>query len=338
MNHNRFANIISGGLLLLVIVLVFRSADLHEYENYRWGNQTLVSGEQSFLNEVELSVSPGKEDWLIKKIDNTKNRAWINVYTFTLPWLREWLLRAKNRGIDVRVLLEKNPYNAPTINRETIQFLRQNKIAIHESHEQQFAFMHAKYMILDDSWIVATANWTRSSLSSNREFFLLGQDPSILTNLAAIFERDFTGWRGESSDIRLLAGPTNARERLVLFLDHAKKEIDIYAPSLTDEEMIKKLTEVCHDWVEVRILNAEYEESEQKYDTCLQVRTMRKPLHAKVILTDRNQGFVGSFNYTKNSLENNREVWLFIQGKKIGEIAQIFENDWQRAEVALDKK
>lgn len=93
----------------------------------------------------------------------------------------------------MRVLLEKNPYNTPTINRETIQFLRENKISFHESNEQQFAFMHAKYMILDDSWIVATANWTRSSFSTNREFFLLGQDTSILTNLAAIFDRDFTG-------------------------------------------------------------------------------------------------------------------------------------------------
>ena len=61
----------------------------------------------------------------------------------------------------------------------------------------------------------------------------------------------------------------------------------------------------------MRILNAEYEESEQKYDTCLQVRTMRKPLHAKVILTDRNQGFVGSFNYTKNSWCNKTlsSIW-----------------------------
>lgn len=58
----------------------------------------------------------------------------------------------------------------------------------------------------------------------------------------------------------------------------------------------------------MRILKAGYEENDQKYNTCLQVRIMKKPLHAKVILTDKNVGFVGSFNYTKNSLENNREV------------------------------
>lgn len=338
MNHSRFSSIINIGLLLLVIVLVFRSVDMSEYESYRWGAQSLVSGEQKFIRDIEFKISPGKEDWLIKKIDNTKHRAWINVYTFTLPWLRESLLRAKNRGVDVRVLLEKNPYNSVTINRETIQFLRENKISFHESSEKQFAFLHAKYMIFDDSWIVETANWTRSSFSTNREFFVLGSDTSILTDLSEIFQKDFTGWRGKSSDSRLLAGPTNARERLILFLDRSEKQIDIYASSLTDEEIIQKLNDMCHAGVKVRILNAEYEENTQKYDTCLQVRIMRKPLHAKVILSDVSEWFIGSFNYTKNSLENNREVWIFIHGQKIREIAQIFENDWQRAEVALDKK
>jgi len=69
-------------------------------------------------------------------------------------------------------------------------------------------------------------------------------------------------------------------------LDRLEKEIDIYAPSLTDEEIIQKLNDMCHAGVKVRILNAEYEENTQKYDTCLQVRIMRKPLHAKVILSD----------------------------------------------------
>lgn len=338
MNHRRFSSIINIALLLLVMILVFRSVDIAEYQHHRGWQKPIVSGEQLFLSDITLRISPGKEDWLIKNIDATKTRAWINVYTFTLPWLRESLLRAKRRWVDVRILLEKNPYNTVTINRETIQFLRENQLPFHESDEWQFAFMHAKYMILDQSWIVETANWTRASFSTNREFFLLGTDESILSNLATIFQTDFSGWEGASSDVRLLVGPTNARERMVLFLDSAQKEVALYAPSLTDEKIIQKLTKICHEWREVRVLVAEYEENTIQYDACLQIRIMRKPLHAKAIITDMNEAFIGSFNFTKNSLENNREVWIFIHGQKVGEIAQIFENDWQRAEVALDKK
>ncbi|MCB9806572.1 hypothetical protein H6768_01490 [Candidatus Peribacteria bacterium] len=32
--------------------------------------------------------------------------------------------------------------------------------------------MHAKFMLLDNQWIIETANWTRASFSSNREFFI----------------------------------------------------------------------------------------------------------------------------------------------------------------------
>ena len=39
---------------------------------------------------------------------------------------------------------------------------------------------------------------------------------------------------------------------------------------------------------------------------------MKKPLHAKVLLRGDGTAFVGSFNYTKNSLENNREIGIFL--------------------------
>jgi phosphatidylserine/phosphatidylglycerophosphate/cardiolipin synthase-like enzyme len=43
-------------------------------------------------------------------IDDAKNRVWVSVYTFTLPDMREALQRAKKRGVDVRVILEKFPF------------------------------------------------------------------------------------------------------------------------------------------------------------------------------------------------------------------------------------
>ena len=55
--------------------------------------------------------------------------------------------------------------------------------------------MHAKYAIIDDTWMIATANWTRSSFSKNREFFLTGDDPDILQSLIAIFQEDSVGER-----------------------------------------------------------------------------------------------------------------------------------------------
>lgn len=92
---------------------------------------------------------------------------------FTVPSLMDSLLRAKKRGVSVKVILEGNPYNATSINREVVQFFEKNSLDFYETDNQYFSFMHAKYMIIDDFWLIATANWTRSSFSSNREFFIL---------------------------------------------------------------------------------------------------------------------------------------------------------------------
>lgn len=51
--------------------------------------------------------------------------------------------------------------------------------------------MHAKYSLFDARWIVETANWTRASFGSNREFFIIGNDTSIYENLSALFLIDF---------------------------------------------------------------------------------------------------------------------------------------------------
>ncbi len=79
--------------------------------------------------------------------------------------------------------------------------------------------------------------------------------------------------------------------------------------------MIQNLEKVCHAGITVQIILAYYADDEggPDYDPCLQVRRLKKKtLHAKVIIRDVEKAFVGSFNYTENSLENNREVGLFI--------------------------
>jgi phosphatidylserine/phosphatidylglycerophosphate/cardiolipin synthase-like enzyme len=109
----------------------------------------------------------------------------------TVPSLMEELAQAKKRGVKVKVLLEKHPYNATAINQAAVRYFQNNDIDFHETDDKYFSFMHAKYVIIDDKWMISTANWTKSSFSTNREFFMLGQDQKILNSLKEIFESDF---------------------------------------------------------------------------------------------------------------------------------------------------
>lgn len=326
-----------GSILVVVAYIFVGSINIDEYTRHHSISQS-VSGEQQFLTTATIKKWPISESWIIDMIDSSRERVWVSVYTMTLPILREALVRAHKRGVNVRVILEKFPFWNTSINRETELYLRENNIPLHQSGEKQFAFMHAKFSVIDSNWIVETANWTRASFSSNREFFIHGTDVSILGSLAAIFESDFAGGIGASEDTRLLAGPTNARERIINFVDKTQSSIDIYAPSFSDGELLKKISDICLQGKTVRLLLADYEDSADsalEKGTCLQVHHMKKPLHAKVIMRDRKSVFVWSFNYTQNSLENNREVWLFISGEMVKSISEAFESDWKLSEVAL---
>lgn len=326
-----------GTILVVVVYICAVSIDIAEYRDHN-SSPSRATGNQEFLTTATIKKWPISESWIIDKIDASQERVWIAVYTLTLPNLRESLVRAQQRGVDVRVILEKFPFWNTGINRETEVFLQKNAIPLHLSGEKQFAFMHAKFSIIDKSWIVETANWTRSSFSTNREFFISGTDTAIRENLVTIFDEDFA-WRvGVSRDNRLLAGPTNARERMIDFTNLTQSTVDIYAPSFSDEKFLSELSRLCLAGKQVRLLLADYEDADDsalKEGTCLQVHHMKKPLHAKVIIRDKNSAFVGSFNFTKNSLEKNREVGLFISWEITKSISESFESDWKLSEVAL---
>lgn len=87
--------------------------------------------------------------------------------------------------------------------------------------------------------------------------------------------------------MRLLAGPTNARERILLFTDSTEKTLDIYAPSFSDNEMLTKLSQLCNEGKVIRILLASYDEDEKGEYGCIEVHRMKKPLHAKAIIRDK---------------------------------------------------
>lgn len=53
-------------------------------------------------------------------------------------------------------------------------------------------------------------------------------------------------------------------------------------------------------------------------------------LHAKGILIG-DRAFVGSFNFTQNSLDNNRELGLFLVGESVDFLQKTFQYDWGRA-------
>ena len=153
-----------GSILVVVVYIFVGSFDIWEYrQHHEWRES--VSDQQDFLTTATIKKWPISESWITQMIDASRERVWINVYTLTLPSLRESLVRAHKRGVDVRVILEKFPFWNTSINRETELFLRENNIPLHLSGEKQFAFITKRFPV-SEPCIYCSSGRVSSALSN----------------------------------------------------------------------------------------------------------------------------------------------------------------------------
>jgi phosphatidylserine/phosphatidylglycerophosphate/cardiolipin synthase-like enzyme len=70
----------------------------------------LLAASQARCGTIEPYFAPGPvpEQVIVREIDQAKSRAWIQFYGFTSLPVRDALLRAAKRGVDVRVILDRS--------------------------------------------------------------------------------------------------------------------------------------------------------------------------------------------------------------------------------------
>jgi len=117
-----------------------------------------------------------------RHLDRVKKRVWIAVYVFTLPFLMAALIKKRNAGIDVRVIVSDDP-----LNEKTVAFLRANGVRVKVWH-QASGVLHMKLMILDDVALIGSANLTHYGLNRSLEILMEVKDQKSLRKLEKLFE------------------------------------------------------------------------------------------------------------------------------------------------------
>ena len=117
-----------------------------------------------------------------KHLDRVKKRVWIAVYVFTLPFLMAALIRKRNAGVDVRVIVSDD-----SLNEKTVAFLRANGVRVKVWH-QASGVLHMKLMILDDVALIGSANLTHYGLNRSLEILMEVKDQKSLRKLEKLFE------------------------------------------------------------------------------------------------------------------------------------------------------
>ncbi len=143
---------------------------------------------------AENIISPGAGDKVIGAIDSAKESIHITLYEFSYSGLKEALVRAARRGVDVKLILEPKVDQ----NLDTADFLKGKGIQVRWA-SQKFNNSHAKAAIIDGRHIlVGSLNWSRNAMERNREIGVLIENERMAGELEAVFELDW----GEAQEVK----------------------------------------------------------------------------------------------------------------------------------------
>jgi phosphatidylserine/phosphatidylglycerophosphate/cardiolipin synthase-like enzyme len=277
---------------------------------------------------------------VVRFIDGSRQTLDVAMYLLSDRQVVSALEAARKRGVQVRLMLEEHPYGEGKGNGLVYQRLGGAGLSVAWS-PADFRLSHDKYAVSDRrSALVGTANWTTSGFRDNREYLVVDDDAADVAQLAAIFEADWTRQKASVDDPHLIVSPTNSRASFLAMIQGARQRLDLEAEEMQDQGIEDALGIAARRGVAVRVIlpsvagtDANVAGRQQLAAVGVQVRRLATPyVHAKDIIVDKEEAFVGSENISTQSLDDNREVGIGIADRAaVDRLEQTFSHDWEAA-------
>lgn len=291
----------------------------------------------SLLEDTQLHITPDVWflDILVSQIDDAQNKIYLEAYIFTERDMRDAIIRAHYRGVEVKVLLENNPYKAPYLNDSHYNDLDDAWVNVAWSDPLNYSLNHAKLLIIDEKAYVSTWNFSYSLFKHNRDLLVEINDNELLWILVQLFLWDFNHQNVGVYHENLVLSPDYSRTKMTKLINWAENNIDFYFPYIADEQFQNILFDLAESWIQIRWIvdKTFYKENpdminlySEKWIQLKQINSWK--LHAKSIIVDEKVAYVGSINFSTYSFDENREVWVIIQNKNvINSLLKVFNSD-----------
>jgi len=124
----------------------------------------------SSFAEIRVFFSPkgGIAEEIVKQIDNAQDYIDIAMYSFTYEPMAEAIIIAKNRGVRIRILMDKGQSQGKY---SKYKFFLDNDIAVIQ--DRRAGIMHNKIAIIDRKVLfTGSYDWTKSAEERNQESLL----------------------------------------------------------------------------------------------------------------------------------------------------------------------
>jgi cardiolipin synthase A/B len=193
-----------------------------------------------------------------------------------------------------------------------------------------------------------TFNLVANYFTSTRDFGIITNDPGQVAEIENVFEADWNQTTVYPSQPDLVWSPTNSREKIDGVIAGAKYTLDVYNEEDSDPVSMQDLENAAQQrHVQVRFITADLSsgkgvdgnaaERSTLNENGVDARMLNSPnyIHAKMVLADYGTAnalaYLGSENFSKTSLDKNRELGILLHGNQttiLQSLETTFNGDW----------
>jgi cardiolipin synthase len=271
--------------------------------------------------QPEAGITP-----IVSAIRQAKKSVDILIFRLDRYEIARALAGAVTRGVRVRALTAHTNRGGTKRLRQLEMSLLEAGVTVSRTADDLIRY-HGKMVIIDDRILhVYGFNFTGLDISKSRSFGVISKNRKLIDEANKLFAADFNRQPYSPGYDRFVVSPENARERLARFISGARRQLLIYDPCVSDDAMLRLLTERVRGGVDVRVIGR----VETKWTD--QIKSEKYPgkrLHIRAIIRDGKRAFVGSQSLRRLELEKRREVGVIVTDELVvRQMLDVFEKDW----------
>jgi len=306
------------------------------------------------LGQLELVTTPEQNHQpLYDAFDKAEKSISIGIFGISSSEMGNQLTKQVKRGIIVNIICDK--YCTSNTKRQAIFDQLKSAGANIVTATTGFSISHWKMFVIDDKKaFISTMNFiTRTS--EMRDLGIFTTDASVITEILKVYNQDLenaknnTNITPELTNKNLVWSPNNSESKLVDLINSADQAIEIWIENMGNPRIHTALANAATRKVQVRVLTSICGMGMPSSQALTALKDLKSKgvtvkgtpapattdipyIHAKTLHVDKQVLFLGSENFSINSLTKARELGVVFQDQHIEtELNNLFEKDWSHA-------
>lgn len=174
-------------IIYIVIIVLLLGLCAEFYHDYHYQPKKEREVKVYYNQQHELN----KE--IIRNIQDADQYVYFAVYTFTRYDIKDALLAAKFRGLEVKGVMDREQNQKIEIQNKIFKELKEAGIVVYE--QDHTSIMHLKTLVTDKTYISGSFNWTAAATNLNDEVLEVGKDESVRVQYQKVLEELFSRYK-----------------------------------------------------------------------------------------------------------------------------------------------